>query len=387
MKLRLFKRRSGVKERRPQVSPQSSTSFDVRKWNALLNDDPGIAKIADRLRPLGQKWVDEFACLYLAANDKQRLPHIIQTILAAARRELEPVNMVQSATTKDTPRGLESVNKRTQIAPPDNPHRGVLLQAADALEQVDAHNRKLMDALHYFADLGTGVRSRDFANVKQEVANTQALINSSANMFLKLGTLTDRLHGLAAEEKSSPSAGALKSDERPKVLPIPRPGQKEKDEQQKRADMVLSEIDALLQTPFSHKQSTVADPHSIRQRDKEERVEKDEQRGVDGVISEIKVLLQEPGTNRNPARLINSLPSPEEVGSIQKGRVEQKTTAVSPRSQGLNAVENKSAIPPTPSTIHREPSEPEPSEAEIIDPLSQEMEALFGSNSGVFSKL
>jgi len=44
----------------------------------------GLAKIAGKLKPLGQKWVDAFASLYLPENDKQRLPNILQQIFAAA---------------------------------------------------------------------------------------------------------------------------------------------------------------------------------------------------------------------------------------------------------------------------------------------------------------
>jgi len=384
MKFRLLKRRSGVEEREALGSSQSGTSFDVSKWNALLNDDPGIAKIVDRLRPLGQKWVDEFAHLYLVANDKQRLPEIVKTILAAARRELEPVNVE---------------GDRVEPIPPENSHRPIRLQAAEALERVDAHNRKLMGALHYFANLATGTQSRDFAIVKQEIANTQALINSSAHMFLELGELAGQLHDLAEEKGPLPASTSM-SDERRTISAIPQPLQNENDKQ-KRANMVLSEIDALLKDPLSHKQSTTAYSHQKK------RIEEDEQRRVNAVLSEINSLLQEPGTkhstDKDPAHSTDSTPSLQEVASIQKLRLEQRNLAVvSPRTQRLNAVEGTSAVPSTTSIVHREPSEPEPSEAEpseaepseaepsvpkINDPLSREMEALLGKDSGVFSKI
>jgi hypothetical protein len=385
MKFRLLKRRSGVEEREALGSSQSRTSFDVSKWNALLNDDPGIAKIVDRLRPLGQKWVDEFAHLYLVANDKQRLPEIVKTILAAARRELELVNVEGNAGAQ-YPIGTID---RVEPIPPENSHRQIRLQAAEALERVDAHNRKLMGALHYFANLATGTQSRDFAIVKQEIANTQALINSSAHMFLELGELAGQLHDLA-EEKGPLPASTSRSDERRTVSAIPQPLQNENDKQ-KRANMVLSEIDALLKDPLSHKQSTTAYSHQKK------RIEEDEQRRVNVVLSEINSLLQEPGTkhstDKDPAHSTDSTPSLQEVASIQKLRLEQRNLAVvSPRTQRLNAVEGTSAVPSTTSIVHREPSEPEPSEAEpsvpkINDPLSREMEALLGKDSGVFSKI
>lgn len=63
--------------------------FDRAKWNALLEYDNDIAIIADRLQPLGQKWLDEFASSYLALNDKQYLPEIEHKIVVAAGREAE----------------------------------------------------------------------------------------------------------------------------------------------------------------------------------------------------------------------------------------------------------------------------------------------------------
>jgi hypothetical protein len=67
---------------RPQDRP-----FNVEKWEALVRYDPKIAAIADKLRPLGQRWVDEFARAYLALNDKQYLPNIVSQLLADARTE------------------------------------------------------------------------------------------------------------------------------------------------------------------------------------------------------------------------------------------------------------------------------------------------------------
>ena len=61
--------------------------FDRAKWNALVQYDNDIAAVAERLQPLGQKWLDEFASSYLALNDKQYLPSIEQKIVAAAHAE------------------------------------------------------------------------------------------------------------------------------------------------------------------------------------------------------------------------------------------------------------------------------------------------------------
>jgi len=78
----------------PPVSPTSNTSsagvqFDRAKWNALVQYDKDIASMAEKLRPLGQKWLDEFAFAFLALNDKQYLPSIEQKIMSAAKAEAE----------------------------------------------------------------------------------------------------------------------------------------------------------------------------------------------------------------------------------------------------------------------------------------------------------
>jgi ankyrin repeat protein len=73
----------------PSLNNTAGPGFDRAKWNALLQYDKDIALIAERLQPLGQKWLDEFASSYLALNDKQYLPSIEQKIVAAAKVEAE----------------------------------------------------------------------------------------------------------------------------------------------------------------------------------------------------------------------------------------------------------------------------------------------------------
>ena len=53
----------------------------------LLEYDDLIAEIVRKLRPLGQKWIDELAASYLAINDKSYLPAIVQKIIAKAKAE------------------------------------------------------------------------------------------------------------------------------------------------------------------------------------------------------------------------------------------------------------------------------------------------------------
>jgi hypothetical protein len=61
--------------------------YDRTRWAALLKYDDDIARVAARIRPLGERWVDELAHAYLALNDKQYLKRIEERIFADARAE------------------------------------------------------------------------------------------------------------------------------------------------------------------------------------------------------------------------------------------------------------------------------------------------------------
>ena len=68
------------------ISARKNTkSYDVAKWSALLNYDAEIALVAEKLKPLGDKWVDKFATSYLVLNDKSYLLNIAEKIIAEAR--------------------------------------------------------------------------------------------------------------------------------------------------------------------------------------------------------------------------------------------------------------------------------------------------------------
>jgi hypothetical protein len=75
-----------VTPREPQRQA-SGVVYDHAKWNALVQYDPDIARLAKVLTPYGQKYVDELATAYLALNDKAYLPMIIQKILATAKQD------------------------------------------------------------------------------------------------------------------------------------------------------------------------------------------------------------------------------------------------------------------------------------------------------------
>jgi HJR/Mrr/RecB family endonuclease len=62
---------------------------DRARWDALLKRDPQLGMVVDKLRPLGQKWVDKFAVSYLATNDRSHLPILVSKIIADARKEFE----------------------------------------------------------------------------------------------------------------------------------------------------------------------------------------------------------------------------------------------------------------------------------------------------------
>jgi hypothetical protein len=63
--------------------------YDKTKWAALVKYDEEIGAIAEKLKPLGQRWIDEFASSYLALNDKQYLGSIAKKVVADARSAVE----------------------------------------------------------------------------------------------------------------------------------------------------------------------------------------------------------------------------------------------------------------------------------------------------------
>jgi hypothetical protein len=70
----------------PQPVVEEPT-FDQNKWNALVKYDPDIKRIVEALSPYGPKYIDQFAAAFMALNDKDYLPQIIQDILATAKAD------------------------------------------------------------------------------------------------------------------------------------------------------------------------------------------------------------------------------------------------------------------------------------------------------------
>jgi hypothetical protein len=62
-------------------------TFDQNKWNALVKYDPDIKRIVEALSPYGPKYISQFAAAFMALNDKDYLPQIIQDILATAKAD------------------------------------------------------------------------------------------------------------------------------------------------------------------------------------------------------------------------------------------------------------------------------------------------------------
>jgi len=62
--------------------------YDRGKWRALVEYDSDIARVVSALSPYGQKYIDQLAAAYLALNDKEYLPMIVQKILATAKDDV-----------------------------------------------------------------------------------------------------------------------------------------------------------------------------------------------------------------------------------------------------------------------------------------------------------
>jgi hypothetical protein len=73
-----------VVDREGAIGP---SSYDHERWRFLLRNDADISRLVTVLAPYGQKYVDELASAYLALNDKDHLPMILEQIIASARRD------------------------------------------------------------------------------------------------------------------------------------------------------------------------------------------------------------------------------------------------------------------------------------------------------------
>jgi hypothetical protein len=79
----------------------SPKDYDVDQWSVLLKCDDDLAKVAEKIRLLGDNCVDELARPYLLLNDKKYLPDIVRQIIADSREALPPA---AAGVTKDEDR-------------------------------------------------------------------------------------------------------------------------------------------------------------------------------------------------------------------------------------------------------------------------------------------
>lgn len=94
----------------PPAAPPQSDAFDRTKWNALLEYDKDLSAAAARIRPFGDKWLDEFAAAFLALNDKQYLSEIVDRILSRAEVERDKASERAEAEKRDRER-LEQLRR------------------------------------------------------------------------------------------------------------------------------------------------------------------------------------------------------------------------------------------------------------------------------------
>jgi hypothetical protein len=78
-----------------------SKTYDQAKWNALLKYDADVAAAVEKIRPLGEHWLDEFASSYLALNDKSYLSRIVHKIIEDAGCEAAQSKSAQAQTMPD----------------------------------------------------------------------------------------------------------------------------------------------------------------------------------------------------------------------------------------------------------------------------------------------
>ena len=74
--MRLWFSRSPKNGRKSAAKP-----YDRGRWRTVIQNDDAIAAVAEKLRPLGDEWVDEFARNYLTVNDKKQVGRIVQKII------------------------------------------------------------------------------------------------------------------------------------------------------------------------------------------------------------------------------------------------------------------------------------------------------------------
>ncbi|CAN7415886.1 hypothetical protein LJR220_003732 [Bradyrhizobium sp. LjRoot220] len=78
-----------VPEPKPARAHEAS-SYDRQAWRRLVESDADLARVTSVLADYGQQYVDELAGEYLAETDKDRLPAIVDGIVARASKGVAP---------------------------------------------------------------------------------------------------------------------------------------------------------------------------------------------------------------------------------------------------------------------------------------------------------
>src|SRR5262249_14514948 len=86
-------------------SPQhpAPAEFDRAKWNALVKYDSEVGAVVERIRPLGQRWVEECAREYVALNDKQYLQVMADRVIEQAAAAAKPAPPARPAPARIQP--------------------------------------------------------------------------------------------------------------------------------------------------------------------------------------------------------------------------------------------------------------------------------------------
>lgn len=146
---------------------QEHSSYDAEKWNALVGSDPDIARLVEALAPYGRQHVDELATVYLALDDKNYLPDIVDEIVASARRNAGQHRAPDGTLGTPDASGVA----RSKTSGPRSSRSGDLLRAASLSREPVAVNPVAVDPATTQAPIETPADSRS-ADVGVAIAAT-----------------------------------------------------------------------------------------------------------------------------------------------------------------------------------------------------------------------
>jgi hypothetical protein len=168
------------------------------------------------------------------------------------------------------------------------------LEAADALEAMQADIGKLLEALRYFVYLANDRQRREIAEIRRNLANTKALIDSSDRCLPKVRELVTRLRLLAAEEALLPPT----PDRDHTSMHVPLPDHNEQDGNKPNADRPEQNArPPLMLQPTRLAGDNITSTARIPSTNSTQSKEHDEQDRANMVLSEIECLLRIDGRN------------------------------------------------------------------------------------------